>query len=1593
MVGQAASLGRSVVGRIGSFFGIMRSPLATSVKPQSSWTEAMAGAVGASVGSMAAGSHRRMLIMRDPVSGAGTDVDKIDARAYLSGLLQQTGSGKPLDPGVRGSMQSLLGHDLSGARIYTGPAAARAASALQAQAFTIGSHVFFGGNRYDPHSPQGQSLLAHELTHVIQQTTGRTGGLRPFSRQGGDTLEQEAQLAAKHVLARVGRPSGLMVDDYARTYETEDDSEITAADQKRLDTISLLALQMAEKSLTVKGYKTDSTVPVVDIELNLNLGEMSDQQAAMIWADAIVAKLVEQQENARIELPPAEPPRIMRAPDERQPARPRLTLTEQAKAEIAKDVDAITKNVRSWWRKPAAMVEPMRRWYEEDKRLFGGQGTPHLDWLIFSMHQRMFDKGTVITRFTSTLDEVERYLEGRPEAAAYKLYKSFSQRWKTYQPDKEMEGVLTYIGKRELYAGWMIIKGMGTALTGLADVGVWAFWKTSGWPLRKVLEKFGIKSEKLYLTPYIDKKFDETADILAKELGIDANEKLFGNVSLKTFSEGGGKVVGGLMTAGALGQIAKAGQAAQIAGNLDKARKIQLGLQAVNVTQGLQQVEQLGDKIKQLREGPPPQSWGDIVKRPDIWAQVVGVMGTAVGAKMSWSQAKGMISKTAEKIGLALNAGQTALLVGAYAAVDDDPTLSPDEKQKAKAEILSQIVTTGALMADSVWGARYEAWKQKRAEARQQQQLADQQKKLAEADAKKALPEAGAKAKVGDEAGPKPGDGTTGKPVPPEAQEPGQPSKVKSAKEAAAEQAAKEKPPTKAQSEALDRLRRAGDWDEMLKRHGADSKIARDAHAVREQAIKDICNEYGASATGTAGPASDVDVTFPSERAIHAAKKRMEQRFGPHWEKLLKASFNSDVMRAHAHLDPRLQVTPEQRAAIEARLSKTSERLILERLKAAGAHSEAARAAFKEEAARLGVHKREVEIPRLTKAQVRALELQQDAAVANYEKTLKTLEAARARGNTPPDQLAALQEKAIRQSIAITERQMRINQAYPDRYMTPGGVKGAVSGEIFGKFDRDQFTQQEYQRLVKAQDPKSPMDPKTLWKEADRQARIADRRARQWRELTPQEAYQRALMERLELVEQMAKAEHELRQEMGPGVKVTREQVLQRVFERYEFSKYASRAMEMAKQLGITGFEDLAAVAKGLYKPAPEAGGTAARGKAIAAEAAKPGLYLDERGRPIKETRSDIRMTVYAGMLDRVQKQIIQRLHEQVQAGLDLPDLPHAQSHDTSKATAGRGAQTPAAPLKADTTESPLTAQAKATSAPPSEETKPTGLKPKESEPKKSPSGPKTEDLTETVLRLTPKDLAENKAAQHKLFAQAELTRDRQKSFMQEHLAKLGIEPKKLTAILKRDNLNDFVTGVVKKCERNQYAEVGQMGDIARGRVDLASAADVEKLVAAIQSQTDVPVRLENPRVDKASGLVKYPRWHINATDPKTGLKFEWQIGTQATSMLYERKGIAIPPALERTAKRMNRHFNPDLHDIEYDVFQTVNKKHPDVAKRYGVDKVIQAVAAMSDETGRLGQQTPHLRARIRVLHQQASQVLDALVRGQGAEWVAQFFH
>lgn len=78
--------------------------------------------------------------------------------------------GAPLDSATRAGMEPLFGRDFSGVRVHTGTQAASSAAAIRAVAYTSGNHLVFGAGRYDPQSSAGRGLIAHELTHVVQQS-------------------------------------------------------------------------------------------------------------------------------------------------------------------------------------------------------------------------------------------------------------------------------------------------------------------------------------------------------------------------------------------------------------------------------------------------------------------------------------------------------------------------------------------------------------------------------------------------------------------------------------------------------------------------------------------------------------------------------------------------------------------------------------------------------------------------------------------------------------------------------------------------------------------------------------------------------------------------------------------------------------------------------------------------------------------------------------------------------------------------------------------------------------------------------------------------------------------------------------------------------------------------------------------------------------------------------------------------------------------------------------------------------------------------------------------------------------------------------
>lgn len=80
--------------------------------------------------------------------------------------------GQSLDPATRTFMEPRFGHDFGAVRVHTDARAAESAQAVDAVAYTVGRDVVFGRGHYDPASTRGRSLLAHELTHVVQQNQG-----------------------------------------------------------------------------------------------------------------------------------------------------------------------------------------------------------------------------------------------------------------------------------------------------------------------------------------------------------------------------------------------------------------------------------------------------------------------------------------------------------------------------------------------------------------------------------------------------------------------------------------------------------------------------------------------------------------------------------------------------------------------------------------------------------------------------------------------------------------------------------------------------------------------------------------------------------------------------------------------------------------------------------------------------------------------------------------------------------------------------------------------------------------------------------------------------------------------------------------------------------------------------------------------------------------------------------------------------------------------------------------------------------------------------------------------------------------------------
>jgi Domain of unknown function (DUF4157) len=132
-----------------------------------------------------------------------------DSRSRTSQIAHaHSGASQPVPLELRSHLEPLFQHNFGDVRIYSDAAAAATADLLHAKAFTVGQDIAFAAGHYDPHTQQGQRLLAHELAHTVQQQHAAPNGRGTLEvSQRGDSLERNANA----MVSSLGRGSQMPV--------------------------------------------------------------------------------------------------------------------------------------------------------------------------------------------------------------------------------------------------------------------------------------------------------------------------------------------------------------------------------------------------------------------------------------------------------------------------------------------------------------------------------------------------------------------------------------------------------------------------------------------------------------------------------------------------------------------------------------------------------------------------------------------------------------------------------------------------------------------------------------------------------------------------------------------------------------------------------------------------------------------------------------------------------------------------------------------------------------------------------------------------------------------------------------------------------------------------------------------------------------------------------------------------------------------------------------------------------------------------------------------------------------------------------------
>ncbi len=182
--------------------------------------------------------------------------------------------GRSLDGSIQRAMENRMGDSFGDVRIHTGSTAAAACESINARAFTVGNHIAFNSGEYDPSSPEGQHVLAHELAHVCQQTQGAVSMLPQedveLEVDPDPALEREAEETAQQAMKGSALGIQRMADTevHVQRYAAQAEVDVAAHNE---------STEVAKQMLTAAGTETVKRLVPNELIAALEVAKQSTQ--------------------------------------------------------------------------------------------------------------------------------------------------------------------------------------------------------------------------------------------------------------------------------------------------------------------------------------------------------------------------------------------------------------------------------------------------------------------------------------------------------------------------------------------------------------------------------------------------------------------------------------------------------------------------------------------------------------------------------------------------------------------------------------------------------------------------------------------------------------------------------------------------------------------------------------------------------------------------------------------------------------------------------------------------------------------------------------------------------------------------------------------------------------------------------------------------------------------------------------------------------------------------------------------------------------------------------------------------------------------